>query len=78
MSWEEDDDTGYFTTSIPTVPVTNPTISVLAPPNIGEQIKDFWTVYGSIISILVAGFAGAFSTYVFDHLKQRKKVKDET
>jgi hypothetical protein len=54
------------------------TISVLAPPNIGEQIKDFWTVYGGTISILIAGFAGAFSTYLFDHLKQRKKVKEET
>ena len=50
----------------------------LAPPNIGEQIKDFWTVYGTTISILIAGFAGAFSTYLFDHLKQRKKVKGET
>ena len=63
---------GYVSTK------TNLTISVLAPPNIGEQIKDFWTVYGTTISILIAGFAGAFSTYLFDHLKQRKKVKGET
>ena len=63
---------GYVSTK------TNLTISVLAPPNIGEQIKDFWTVYGATISILIAGFAGAFSTYLFDHLKQRKKVKEET
>ncbi len=62
---------GYFSTK------TNLTLSVLAPPTIGEQIKDFWTVYGGIISILTAGFAGAFSTYLFDHLKQRKKVKGE-
>ena len=63
---------GYVSTK------TNLTVSVLAPPNIGEQIREFWTVYGSTITILLAGFAGAFSTYIFDHLKQRKKVKEET
>jgi len=63
---------GYVSTK------TNLTISVLAPPSIGEQIRDFWTVYGGTISILIAGFAGAFSTYLFDHLKQRNKVKEET
>jgi hypothetical protein len=61
---------GYISTK------ANITISVLAPPSIGEQIKDFWTVYGATISILIAGFAGAFSTYMFDHLKQRKKVRE--
>ena len=54
---------GYVSTK------ANLTISVLAPPDIGEQLKDFWTVYGGTISILFAGFAGAFSTYLFDHLK---------
>jgi hypothetical protein len=63
---------GYISTK------ANLTISVLAPPSIEEQIKDFWTVYGPTISILIAGFAGAFSTYMFDHLKQRKKLKEET
>jgi hypothetical protein len=63
---------GYISTK------TNLTISVLAPQNIGEQLKDFWTVYGSTVSILIAGFAGAFSTYIFDHLKERKKIKGET
>ena len=58
-----------------TVP-TNLTISVIEPLSIQEQVKDFWTVYGSLISIVAAGFAGSLSTYVFDHLRKRKESKN--
>ena len=45
------------------------------PPTLGEKIKDFWNTYGSPISLVGAGFAGAFSTYIFDHIRSRKGSK---
>jgi hypothetical protein len=59
---------GYFTQQ------ANLTLSVIKPPSISEQVKDFWSVYGAPISLLGAGFAGALSTYIFDYLKNRKKA----
>ena len=53
----------------------NLTLSVIEPPALGERIKDFWNTYGSPISLVGAGFAGAFSTYVFDHIRSRKERK---
>ena len=53
----------------------NLTLSVIEPPTLGERIKDFWNTYGSPISLVGAGFAGAFSTYVFDHIRSRKERK---
>jgi len=50
----------------------NLSISVISPPTIDQRIKDFWSVYGSLISIVGAGFAGAASTYVFEYVKNRK------
>lgn len=50
----------------------NLSISVISPPSIDQRIKDFWSVYGSLISIIGAGFAGAASTYVFEYVKNRK------
>ena len=52
---------------------TNMTISVIESPTLSEQIKEFWSVYGIIISIVGAGLAGGLSTYIFDYLKNRKK-----
>jgi hypothetical protein len=71
---------GHFNATISTrgskaVP-TNLTISVIEPLSIQEQVKDFWSVYGSLISIVAAGFAGSLSTYVFDHLRKRKESKN--
>jgi hypothetical protein len=54
--------------------LANLTLSVIKPPTIEEKIKEFWDVYGDIISLLGAGFAGALSTYIFDYLKNRKKA----
>jgi hypothetical protein len=59
---------GYFTKQ------ANLTLAVIKPPSISEQVKDFWSVYGALISLLGAGFAGALSTYIFDYLKNRKKA----
>jgi hypothetical protein len=58
---------GFSTTT------TNMTISVIEAPTISEQIKEFWSVYGAMISIVGAGLAGGLSTYLFDYLKNRKK-----
>ena len=52
---------------------TNLTISVIEPLSIQEQIKDFWSAYGPLITLMGAGFAGSISTYVFDRLRKRKE-----
>lgn len=58
---------GYISTQ------ANLSMSVVRPPTISEQVKEFWGTYGALISLLGAGFAGGISTYVFDYLKNRKK-----
>jgi len=50
----------------------NLSISVIEPPSIDQRIKDFWSVYGSLISLVGAGFAGAASTFVFEYVKNHK------
>jgi hypothetical protein len=52
---------------------SNLTLSMIKPPTISGQVKDFWSVYSILISILEAGFAGALSTYVFWLSKKRNK-----
>jgi hypothetical protein len=51
----------------------NLSLSVIEPPTLAEQVKEFWSAYGTLISLMGAGFAGALSTYLFDYLKNRKK-----
>ena len=51
----------------------NLSLSVIKPPTMAEQVKEFWSAYGALISLMGAGFAGALSTYLFDYLKNRKK-----
>ena len=68
---------GHFNATISTkgskaVP-TNLTISVIEPASMQEQIKDFWSTYGPLITLMGAGFAGSVSTYVFDRLRKRKE-----
>ena len=58
---------GYISTQ------ANLSMSVVRPPTISEQVKEFWSIYGALISLVGAGFAGGVSTYVFDYLKNRKK-----
>ena len=50
----------------------NLSISVVEPPNFDQRVKDFWSVYGSLVSLVGAGFAGAASTFVFEYVKNRK------
>jgi hypothetical protein len=47
------------------------------PPGIDQRIKEFWNTYGSLISLVGAGFAGGASTIVFEYLKNRKKEKQK-
>jgi len=37
------------------------------------MIKDFWSSYGTLVSLIAAGFVGGFSTYIFDYVRSRKK-----
>jgi len=60
---------GYITTK------ANLTMSVVEPPSVNERVKDFWITYGSLVSLVGAGFAGGASTVVFEYLKNRKKEK---
>jgi hypothetical protein len=60
---------GYITT------IANLTMSVVEPHSVNERVKDFWSTYGSLVSLVGAGFAGGASTVVFEYLKNRKKEK---
>lgn len=51
----------------------NLTFSVLEPPSTPEIIKDFWSSYGLLISLVAAGFVGGFSTYIFDYIRSKRK-----
>ena len=66
-----------FNLSVPTqgfiTQQANLSLSVMKPPTTAEQIKDFWSAYGALISLMGAGFVGGLSTYIFDYLKNRKK-----
>jgi hypothetical protein len=66
-----------FNLSVPTqgfiTQQANLSLSVIKPPTMAEQIKDFWSAYGALISLMGAGFVGGLSTYIFDYLKNRKK-----
>jgi hypothetical protein len=55
----------------------NLTITVVDPPSLQDNFKEFWTSYGQVISLFGAGFLGAFSTHIIDVIKQRKKEKKQ-
>ena len=65
-----------FSFSIPTkgniVRVGNFTILVTEPLTAQEEVKEFWNAYGGIVSLIGAGFGGAFASYVLDRVKNRK------
>jgi hypothetical protein len=56
--------------------LANLTISVVEPLTVQERVKDFWSVYGPLISLIGAGFAGALTTHLIDYLKGRKKTRN--
>jgi hypothetical protein len=71
-----------FSFSVPTkgnvLTVANLTITVIEPITAQEQIKEFWTAYGGIITLVGAGFGGALATYVLDRVKSRKNKTSNT
>jgi hypothetical protein len=69
-----------FSFSIPTkgniVRVGNFTILVTEPLTAQEEVKEFWNAYGGIVSLIGAGFGGAFASYVLDRVKNRKNASN--
>lgn len=41
----------------------------------GDQIRDFWVVYGSFIGISVGGCVGAFATLLVNKRKKEHVTK---
>jgi hypothetical protein len=56
--------TGYITSP------ANLTITVMPPLNVNDEFKEFWSIYGQPISIIVGGFAGGFASLVFSRIKK--------
>lgn len=65
-----------FSFSVPTkgnvLTVANLTLTVTEPVTTQEQIKEFWSAYGGIITLIGAGFGGGLASYVLDRVKSRK------
>ena len=68
-----------YNSSIPTesliTAVTNLKVDVLDPYSASEIFKNFWDVYGDLISLIGGGFAAGFSALVFDRLNRKRKDK---
>jgi hypothetical protein len=65
-----------FSFSVPTkgniLTVANLTMTVTEPVTAQEHVKEFWSAYGGIISLVGAGFGGGLASYVLDRVKSRK------
>jgi hypothetical protein len=61
----------YPTIGYITNPLMNLTITVIPPLTINDKFKDFWSIYGQPISIVVGGFAGGFASLVFGRIRSR-------
>jgi hypothetical protein len=57
------------------VRVTSMTVSVTEPLSAGEQFKAFWSTYGSIISLVLAGFGGAITPSLIESIRNRAKER---
>lgn len=55
----------------------NFTVNVIEPMSFQEELKNFWSVYGSIITLIGAGFAGGLSSLFFESLKEKRKRKEK-
>lgn len=62
---------GYITSK------ANLTITVLPPLSISETFIGFWDIWGDAISLVMAGAAGAFATFLVDLLKTKRERKSE-
>jgi hypothetical protein len=47
------------------------TVNVIHPMTLSDHFMDFWSVYGSFISIVVGGSIGALATIFYDKRKRR-------
>jgi hypothetical protein len=56
--------TGYITSP------ANLTITVMPPLDVNDEFKEFWSIYGQPISIIVGGFAGGFASLIFSRIKK--------
>jgi hypothetical protein len=45
---------------------------VIEPLTFQEELKDFWLAYGSMITLIGAGFAGGLSSLFFEYIKERR------
>lgn len=54
---------------------SNLTVTVIEPPTLDDKVREFWSTYGPIISLVTAGFVGGISTYVMDKIRNRSKKK---
>jgi hypothetical protein len=61
----------YPTIGYITNPLMNLTITVIPPLTINDKFKDFWSIYGQPISIVLGGFAGGFASLVFGRIRSR-------
>ena len=61
----------YPTIGYITNPLMNLTITVIPPLTINDKFKDFWSIYGQPISIVLGGFAGGFASLVFGRIRNR-------
>jgi len=50
----------------------NFTVNVIEPLTFQEELKNFWSAYGSMITLIMAGFAGGLSSLFFEYIKERK------
>jgi hypothetical protein len=50
----------------------NFTINVIEPLTFQEELKNFWLAYGSMITLIGAGFAGGLSSLFFEYIKERR------
>ena len=53
----------------------NLTINVIPPLTINETFTTFWVTYGTPLVGLTGVVVGAFSTFLIDHLKNRREHK---
>ena len=50
----------------------NFTVNVIEPLSFQEELKNFWSAYGSMITLIGAGFAGGLSSLFFEYIKERR------
>jgi hypothetical protein len=42
----------------------------MPPLSVNDEFKEFWSIYGQPISIILGGFAGAFASLIFSRIKK--------